>query len=962
MNRTSNAEILVISMILLSAAVVVISVMPFGFAASPPHRFKGYATDTGLHPVKTGTTIRAMLVNVGGATENYTTTVNNSLSGKNYDFNVLDLNDDNNGRPIFFYIGTDNTTQTVTFVTGGMNIGYSQFYNLTIVDRPRITDNSPTTSTTGDSFTFNVTATDYVDIPSKLRVNVSWSHGSLSYNKTLSPVGGNYFIGINTTNPNSIDDLSYTIWVNDTSGNMNHSGPHLVDISDNDPPTSSVTSISGYWKATSPQTISYTSHDNAIGVKNTTLFYRYRATNASTWDGWVTWSNASNPDVIPWAGHWHFNFPNASGHYQFYSKAKDNVTNTESKVASAEAFCGYDAVAPTVTMTALSTYKKANFLVQWAKGVEATSGIARWTVQRKENISGTWTAWLTNVSYTVRSATWLIANTTEGTTVFFRALAVDNATNCGTWSANVSTTKDAIAPVISFISSGTPSTTSATITWTTNENANGNVTYGTTTAYGSWSEYSSYVTAHEVPLTGLSSITVYHYKVISIDPAGNQVNSTDYTFTTASSGGDGGVGGDGLTPTPIAEAGGPYSGYINETIAFSGSRSSETGGSITGYRWDWTNDGTYETNWSASATATHAYTTVGTYIVKLRVKDGSDITDSDTALVNITARPGITTSQHVLDLILAEYNVHLVELFYANDTNGDGILDDFTDPNDSLTEVHFASINGTVIILLSIDGDTIPEFFWDPTIDTITFIHYSAGNIIVMVNDTLLKTKTVTISIEKDGWTYIEAIDIYPDNLDLIVRTADGRAISSDMIWRENGKVYIFDDPAAQYVFIYSFAGKGPLFDVTVELTKDTVTAAEGTTALITLVNVGEPGTVVGVVNFTLSKNGQVIIWLPEESVSVLGQISFNKAIVTKDLEPGTYTYTVVYRYGVNQTASSQKSFTVTSPTSGFPWFWVIAILGIIIIVGFILAVAWKKGYLYWERGVDKEQIKEGGK
>src|SRR5437867_3476178 len=47
------------------------------------------------------------------------------------------------------------------------------------------------------------------------------------------------------------------------------------------------------------------------------------------------------------------------------------------------------------------------------------------------------------------------------------------------------TAADTTPPVISAVSSASPTSSSATITWTTNEQTNSQVEYGTTTAYGS---------------------------------------------------------------------------------------------------------------------------------------------------------------------------------------------------------------------------------------------------------------------------------------------------------------------------------------------------------------------------------------------------------------------------------------------------------------------------------------------
>ena len=126
-------------------------------------------------------------------------------------------------------------------------------------------------------------------------------------------------------------------------------------------------------------------------------------------------------------------------------------------------------------MTALDTYKNDDFTVEWAINTEATSGVATYTVQYKENVSGTWTDWFTNVSYTVTSATWQIDNTTEGCTVYFRALSVDNASNCGSFSSNVSTIKDTIAPIsnVGAISPYSQNTTPVNITVTGSEATSG---------------------------------------------------------------------------------------------------------------------------------------------------------------------------------------------------------------------------------------------------------------------------------------------------------------------------------------------------------------------------------------------------------------------------------------------------------------------------------------------------------
>ncbi len=91
---------------------------------------------------------------------------------------------------------------------------------------------------------------------------------------------------------------------------------------------------------------------------------------------------------------------------------------------------------------------------------------------------------------------------------------------------------DTTVPVITNVAASAAAT-SATVTWTTNEPADGQVQYGLTTSYGSSSSLaSSLTTAHSIGLSGLSTGTTYHYRVLSRDAAGNLGSSTDMTFTT----------------------------------------------------------------------------------------------------------------------------------------------------------------------------------------------------------------------------------------------------------------------------------------------------------------------------------------------------------------------------------------------------------------------------------------------
>ncbi|RLF34307.1 MAG: hypothetical protein DRM98_00895, partial [Thermoplasmata archaeon] len=87
---------------------------------------------------------------------------------------------------------------------------------------------------------------------------------------------------------------------------------------------------------------------------------------------------------------------------------------------------------------------------------------------------------------------------------------------------------------------------------------------------------------------------------------------------------------------PVADAGGPYNGYMNEEIQFDGSNSYDPDGNIVFYQWDW-GDGT--TNGGPNLKyPTHSYDTPGTYTVTLTVTDDQGKTGTDTAEATVNTR------------------------------------------------------------------------------------------------------------------------------------------------------------------------------------------------------------------------------------------------------------------------------------------------------------------------------------
>ncbi|MBN1809910.1 MAG: DNRLRE domain-containing protein [Planctomycetes bacterium] len=81
----------------------------------------------------------------------------------------------------------------------------------------------------------------------------------------------------------------------------------------------------------------------------------------------------------------------------------------------------------------------------------------------------------------------------------------------------------------------------------------------------------------------------------------------------------------------------PTSGQAPLNVSFNSNSSDPDSDPLT-HEWDWTNDGTYDSNSGATRTASHTYSSIGTYTCKVRVSDGTDSV-TDTVTINVTAAP-----------------------------------------------------------------------------------------------------------------------------------------------------------------------------------------------------------------------------------------------------------------------------------------------------------------------------------
>ena len=425
----------------------------------------------------------------------------------------------------------------------------------------------------------------------------------------------------------------------------------------------------------------------------------------------------------------------------------------------------------------------------------------------------------------------------------------------------------------------------------------------------------------------LSINLVGSHKTLRFTAGAVSVNSSNFTITASSGGGGGGGGGSNDAPT--ANTGGPYTGVVGTPIYFNGSKSTAISGrTISSYSWSF-GDGTTSTGVKPS----HTYTIAGSYTVRLTVTDniGSTNTASTTATISAIAppAPSVNVSSYTLQEIENDYGVTLAQPFYASDTNGDGIVDIFTDPNNILTAVSFVNISGHASFLISTNNDDIPEFFWDTANNTMTPVTHTPAPLTTPFIDTTAKTVTIEITVNKTGWIYLDITDQYPldeyPQYTFTIKTGN-RIISSDMIWRKNGKIYILDDPATNYELIYGYTILSPAFypqsGIAFTLSKPTITITyqQQVSVLVALLDAKNI-----MYQFTTTDN-KTFIFTP-----------------TIDLTDGTHTLSLTVQDAQGNQLTSTSTYTINLPKKqptiiDNTWI-IIAIIAIIIIIIVILVL-----------------------
>ncbi len=362
----------------------------------------------------------------------------------------------------------------------------------------------------------------------------------LSVNQGSGFVNGSWAVFVSSNNISTANftvnvtagtNVSYKFFANDSAGNFNVSlaGSFLIP---NSPPSQA--------QVLSPQNNSVNSSiifsANASDADNQSLTFYYFL------NGTFHSSSASN---VTYTG--------SDGTYLLEVMASDGNSNATSN-SSAIIFTK-DSTSPNVTYS-LGTPSDNSFS-NTADWISVNVSIADATFMRAEFLLMNQSAIVNQTNITNGNRTVNFTDLALAATYRFNVTVYDRAGNVN-FTATRNVTFDNHTPNISSVSSGSPTSSTAAISWVSDEGVNASVQYGPTQSLGTQVIAAGFVPSQSVSISSLSASTLYYYNITACDAAGNCNSTGTFSFTTAaassggSSSGGGGGGGGGGSAAPSA--------------------------------------------------------------------------------------------------------------------------------------------------------------------------------------------------------------------------------------------------------------------------------------------------------------------------------------------------------------------------------------------------------------------------
>lgn len=347
-------------------------------------------------------------------------------------------------------------------------------------------------------------------------------------------------------------DGSSTISVTAASGSSISTG-----IDATAPTTVSIASVS----ADSPTHVTATaasSTDSASGVHASTYWFDETSGNAGATDS-TSWQGSK---VYIDTG------LTSDTQYCYKVKARDAVGNESaySSASCATPSAAADILAPAAVVNlAAGSPSPTSIALTWtAPGDDGSSGVATHYDVRYSTSALTDANWSSATEATGEptpqgagaSESFTVSNLSNSAGYYFALKTTDDNSNSSTISniAGATTTaasSDTTPPTISSVAAGNITSSGATISWITNEAADGEIQFGSTASYGQTATHGSFITSHSITLSNLAPNATYHYRIRSQDTTSNLASTADFTFSTLAVEGGSASGGSSDNSGPI---------------------------------------------------------------------------------------------------------------------------------------------------------------------------------------------------------------------------------------------------------------------------------------------------------------------------------------------------------------------------------------------------------------------------
>lgn len=195
-----------------------------------------------------------------------------------------------------------------------------------------------------------------------------------------------------------------------------------------------------------------------------------------------------------------------------------------------------DTTAPVISSVSATNITSTGATAIWTTDEVATSKVYYGTVNPVPT-SGTTTSVGNTTLVTSHSTS--LSGLTPATTYYYVVSSADAAGNTTLSSQGSFVTlaaADTTAPVVSALSAGNIASTSANITWTTDEYSSGMAYVSTTNPVplttSFTANHTTVMTTHDLAISGLMASSTYYYFVTSTDAAGNTATSSQQSFMT----------------------------------------------------------------------------------------------------------------------------------------------------------------------------------------------------------------------------------------------------------------------------------------------------------------------------------------------------------------------------------------------------------------------------------------------